>query len=286
MGDFIRKNEIWVFLTLGPIVSVFFVYARVQGLFPRFVYTNGRFCILLLVLIILVKYTRGIQGVKDIFKPMLNWKVHPKWYLFSLLFAFVIGGLTLFLKGIYTAGDYSLFLKTNFGVLTFRGIVALLVWAFLGEVVWVSYCIRELSKRVKPFYASQIVGFVWTLWWIPVVIHGEGVLPGIPIVSLGIFMLGIAGMCTIVYGHSKSGLCVLLLQFALNISLNAWSVSPSTGGIPTFTAFSIIYFLAMLGFMYFMNPIEKFKLYNLPKKQPITENTIETPEIIERVSSE
>lgn len=263
MREFIKKNEIWIFLVLGPIVSAIFVYARIQGLFPRFVYTNGRFCVLLLVLILLVKYTRGIQGVKDIFKPMTNWKVHPKWYLFSILFAFVVGGITLILKSFYIEGDFTSYLKINFGVLTFRGIVALFVWAFLGEVVWVSYCIRELSKIVKPFYASQIVGFVWTLWWIPVVIHGEGVLPGIPIVSLGIFMLGIAGMCTIVYGYSKSGICVLLLQFGLNISLNALSISPSTGGIATFTAFSIVYFLTMLGFMYFTNPAKEFKLYRI-----------------------
>lgn len=269
MGDFLRKNEIWIFLALGPIVSALFVYARTLGLFPHTVYTNGRFCVLLLFLVILVKYTRGNKGVKDIFKPMLNWKVHPKWYLFSILFAFVVGGITLILKGLYIEGDFTSYLKTNFGVLTFRGIVALFVWAFLGEVVWVSYCIRELSKIVKPFYASQIVGFVWTLWWIPVVIHGEGVLPGIPIVSLGIFMLGIAGMCTIVYGHSKSGICVLLLQFALNITLNALSISPSTGGIPTFTTFSIVYFVTMLVFMYFMNPVEKFKLGKVIQKQLI-----------------
>lgn len=265
MREFIRKNEIWIFLFLGPIISALFVYARTQGLFPRIVYTNGRFCILLLVLILLVQYTRGFDGVKDIFKPMTNWKVHPKWYAFSLLFAFVVGGFTLLLKGLYTEGDYAIFLKTNFRVLTFRGIVALFVWAFLGEVVWVSYCIRQLSQIVKPFYASQMVGFVWTLWWIPVVIHGEAVLPGIPILSLGIFMLGIAGMCTIVYAYSKSGLCVLLLQFALNITLNALSISPSTGGIETFTAFSIVYFLTMLGFMYFMNPVKEFNLYRLLK---------------------
>lgn len=264
MHEFIKKNEIWVFLVLGPIVNALFVYARILGLIPKPLYNTGRFCVLLIFLIFLVKYTRGIKGVKDIFKPMLNWRVHPKWYIFGFLFAFTVGVLTLSLKGIYFEGDFTSYLKTNFGVLTFRGIVALFLWAFLGEVVWVSYCIRELSKITKPFYASQIVGVVWTLWWIPIIIHGEGVLPGIPIFSLAIFMLGIAGMCTIVYGHSKSGTCVLILQFMVNISLNALSISPSTGGVQTFTAFSIVYFLTMLGFMYFMNPIKKFKLYSIP----------------------
>ena len=255
MREFIRKHELWVFLVFGPVINAFYVYARAEGFIPKAIYNNGRFCLLLFFLMCLVKYTRGNDGIKDIFRPMLHWRVHPKWYLFSLLFAFVIGAFTLLLKGFYSGEEYSSFLKVDFGVLSMRGVVALFVWAFLGEVVWVSYCIRELSKIIKPFYASQIIGFVWTVWWIPIIILGEGVLPGIPIVSLGIFMLGIAGMCTVVYRYTKSGICVLILQFALNISLNALSISPSTGGVTTFTAFAIVYFVTMLGFMYFMNPV-------------------------------
>lgn len=259
MRDFIRKHELWIFLIFGPIVNVFYVYARYLELVPKSIYNNGRFCLLLFFLICLVLYTRGIEGVKDIFRPMFKWRVHPKWYLFSILFAFIIGGFTLVLKGIYSGDGATEYLKLNFGVLTKRGVVALFVWAFLGEVVWVSYCIRELSKIIKPFYSSQIIGLVWTLWWIPIVILGEGVLPGIPVGSLAIFMLGIAGMCTVVYRYTKSGICVLLLQFALNIALNALSISPSTGGVPTFTAFAIVYFLTMLGFMYFMSPLTNVK---------------------------
>ena len=259
MREFIKKYEIWVFLVLGPVVNAFFVYARYQGLVPQPLYNTGRFCVLLLFLICLVLYTRGFKGVIDIFRPMLNWKVSPKWYLFGFVFAFTVGLFTLLLKGIYSGNDYTTFLKPDFTVFRLRSVLALFVWAFLGEVVWVSYCIRELSKITKPFYASQIVGLVWTLWWIPIVLLGEGVLPGIPIVSLGIFMLGIAGMCTVIYGNSKSGICVLILQFMVNITLNALSLSPSTGGVPTFTGYAIVYFLTMLVFMYFMNPIHKMR---------------------------
>ncbi len=257
MKDFIKKNELWIFLVFGPIINVVYVYARFLNIIPKSIYNNGRFCLLLFFLMCLVKFTRGNMGVKDIFRPMLNWKVHPKWYVFCLLFPFAVGSFTLLIKGFYSGEDYTAFLRINFRVLTFRGIVALFVWAFLGEVVWVSYCIRELSKLIKPFYASQLIGLVWTLWWIPIIILGEGVLPGIPVVSLAIFMLGIAGMCTVVYKYTKSGICVLILQFALNISLNVLSISPSTGGVATFTAFAIIYFITMLGFMYFINPVKK-----------------------------
>jgi hypothetical protein len=250
---FIQKYEIWIFLVLGPIINAIFVYARTQGHFTRFIYNNGRFCILLLFLIGLVKYTRGNEGIKDIFRPMLNWKIKPKWYLLSLTFALTIGIITLVIKGVYTGRGLTAYLKPNFDVITIRAVIALLVWAFLGEVVWVSYCIRKLSTMMKPFYASQIIGVVWTLWFIPIILHGEGTLPNIPLHFLLIFMLGIAGMCSVVYRLSKSGSCVLLLQYALNITLISLSLSPSTGGIPTFTTFAIIYFIVMLCFMYFMN---------------------------------
>ncbi|WP_040281908.1 hypothetical protein [Psychroserpens damuponensis] len=258
MKEFIKKYEIWVFLVLGPAFNLLFVYARYLNVINSFVYRHGRFCVLLLFLICLVKFTRGNEGIKDIFKPMLNWRVKPKWYIFSLVFAFLIGILTLMLKGLYFGDEFYTYIKVEYN-LNLRAILMWLIWAFLGEVVWVSYCIRQLLKVTTPFYASQIVGVSWTLWFIPIALLGEGILPGIPVISLLIFMLGVAGMCTVVYVGSKSGVCVLLLQHMINISLNILLLSPSRGGVATFTAYSVIYFLVMLIFMYFMNPSNKLK---------------------------
>jgi len=258
MKEFILKHEIWVFLVLGPLFNLFFVQARAKGLMPLFVYNHGRFCILLLFLVILVLYTRGKKGIKDIFKPMQNWRVHPKWYIFAVSFAFSMGIITQIVRGMIDGLPLAESVHIKFNV-TFRGVIVLLIWAFLGEVVWVSYCIRKLSSMINPFFASQIVGISWTLWFIPIVLRGEGVLPGIPIFPLLIFMLGIAGMCTVIYGNSRSGVCVLVLQFMVNISLNILSLSPTRGGIPTFITYTVVYFTVMLIFMYFMNPRGKFK---------------------------
>jgi len=258
MKEFIKKHEIWVFLVLGPAFNLLFVYSRYLGLINSFVYRHGRFMILLLFLVCLVKFTRGNEGVKDIFKPMRNWRVKPKWYIFSLLFAFSIGILTLLLKGLYSGETFYSYIKIEYNINS-RAILIWLIWAFLGEVVWVSYCIRQLLKVTSPFYASQIVGISWTLWFIPIALLGEGILPGIPILSLLIFMLGVAGMCTFVYIESKSGVCVLVMQHMINISLSILLLSPSRGGVKTFTAYSITYFIVMLVFMYFMFPIKKMK---------------------------
>lgn len=264
MKELIKKYEIWVFLVLGPAFNLLFVYSRSIGLINSFLYRYGRFMVLLLFLICLVKFTRGNTGIKDIFKPMLNWRVKPKWYLFSLVFAFSIGILAIALKGFYSGDTFYSYIKVEYNI-NFRAVLFWVIWAFLGEVVWVSYCIRQLLKITNPFYASQIIGISWTLWFIPIALLGERILPGIPIVSLLIFMLGVVGICTFVYVGSKSGVCVLVMQHIINISLSTLLISPYRGGFETFTAYSVVYFLVMLIFMYFVNPVKKIKIIAIPE---------------------
>lgn len=254
MKKFIKKHEIWIFLVLAPLLNTLFVYIRTQDLLPSFVYTHGRFWLLLLLLIVIVKFTKGIKGIKDVFRPMLKWNIHLKWYFFSLLFALTISSIVLLLKAFYYGGELFEFFKLDFSGISLKTTFFLLIWAFVGEVVWVSYSVRELIKTMKPLYASQIVGFFWSLWWLPVVYLNEGVVLDLPVWPLFIGMLGTAGMCAFVYQHTKSGLCVLVLQFMLNMSLIVFPVSPKGGGVPTYIAFVTVYFIVMLGLMYFVNP--------------------------------
>ena len=242
---FIKKYEVWIFLVLCPIINVFFVQLRIEGYITQSVYNTGRFCILLFILICILKFTRGNKGILNLFKPMLKWKVHPKWYLLSLIFPVAIAAITLVGKSFYfdTAYDSFFSIRTT----TFRAYVLYTIWAFLGEVVWVSYCIRELSKTIKPFFAGQIVAVFWSLWFIPIILLGEGILPEIPIISAFIVMFGVAGMCTFIYSNTKSGICVLIMQSMLNYTLFSFPITPTNGGPSTYTTFGIIYFLIMLG---------------------------------------
>ena len=57
----------------------------------------------------------------------------------------------------------------------------IILWAFVGEVVWVSYAVRELSKVMNILFASQIVGLTWGFWWAPIVWLNFGVIPDLPL---------------------------------------------------------------------------------------------------------
>jgi hypothetical protein len=255
MREIIKKYNIWVFLVLAPLINAFITYASSKGIFTGFIYTHGRFYALMLLLVFIVMIDKGTEGIKDVFRPMLKWKVNPKWYIFGLIFSLSIASFTLLLKSYYYESDYSSLLKFTFP--GFKNSFILLTWAFMGEVVWVSYAVRELSKTTKTFLASQIVGFVWALWWVPSVYINEGVILDLPLWPLFLNMMGAAGMCAVVYEKTKSGICVWILQWMLNMSLIILPVSPLVGGVPTYATFAVVYFTVMLAFMYFMNPVKK-----------------------------
>jgi len=248
--SFIRKYEIWVFLFFAPISNAVFVYGIKLHLIPGRLYIYGRFFLLLFLLMAMVKFSRGNSGLKELFKPMFNWKIPLRWYVFALCFAPSVACLTLYLRSLYLGIDFTDF-TLNFAIFCdFFFTFNLILFALVGEVVWVSFAVRQLSKIMNPFFASQIVGAVWTLWWIPIVIMNDGVIEDLPIVALMINMMGAAGMCAFIYGKTKSGICVWVLQIMLNSSCLIFPVSPRSD-VTTYWAFSIVYFLVMLVFMFY-----------------------------------
>lgn len=241
-----------MFLAIAPLLNTWITHARSNGFLSGFLYDHGRFYALLFLLFCIVSFTKGTEGVIELFRPMLKWKVDPRWYAFSFLFSLLIAAFTLLLKSFYYGEESSFSLAISVPSITTSFVI--LTWAFLGEVVWISYAVHELSKTMSAFHASQIIGVFWTLWWLPSVYINVGVIEGLPIWPLFLNMMGAAGMCAIVYEKTRSGLCVLVLQYMLNMSLLLLPVSPTAGGIPTYSTFAVLYFLAMLSLMYFMSP--------------------------------
>ncbi|GAA4819545.1 type II CAAX prenyl endopeptidase Rce1 family protein [Litoribaculum gwangyangense] len=259
MKEFLKKYEIWIFLILAPIMNGIFIYGISIDVIPGRLYMHGRFFILLFLLMGMIWFTRGKEGLKDLFTPMKKWKVPLKWFFLVLTFAITIACLTLLLKGYFYEMDYVSLFSINISYLVdARFMFNLILWAFVGEVVWISYAVRKLCQIMNPIYASQVVGIVWGLWWLPLVEFNVGVIPDLPLWPLMINMMAAAGMCTIIYAHTKSGLLVWLLQIMLNTSLLVFPIAPSIGGVLTYATFSILYFIFMLCFMYFANPKQKF----------------------------
>jgi len=255
LKNFVKTYEVWIFLLFAPLTNALFVYGVHLHIIPGRLYIHGRFFLLLFLLMAMVKFTKGNSGLKDLFKPMLIWKVPLRWYLFTFFFASTIACLTLYLKSLYLGQDFTNYALSFSTVGQLEFALNMILFALVGEVVWVSFAVRELSKIMKPFFASQIVGVVWALWWTPIVMLNVGVIEDLPIAALMTNMMGAAGMCAIVYGQTKSGICVWILQIMLNSSILVFPVSPGVD-IPTYWAFGVVYFLVMVCLTYYFNTAE------------------------------
>lgn len=244
--EFVRRHEVKIALCLIVAINAIFVAGIATRILPEGLYHYGRFLLLGAVLGGVVLVGSGVPGILDLLRPMARWRIRPGWYLLAITWPALVSILVLAVKGV-VSGKGLAEIALDFTVVTQPNVVrTILLGAFIGEIVWVSYAIRKLSGRFTPFVGSQIVGTVWTLWWMPMVILNVGVIPGIPPLALFLSMLGIAAMCSFIYSHTKSGLAVLALQVIVNSSALVFPVMPTSGGIPTFIAYSAAYYAAVL----------------------------------------
>jgi membrane protease YdiL (CAAX protease family) len=249
--------ELWCFLCLIVLANTAFILSITHGLLPERLYGQGRFVLLGLVLIGVVSLFRGSEALWDLIRPMAVWRVSPVWYLLALAWAPVMAITVLLVKSAVT-GENALSVDSFlFG--RPRLFVTVILASFVGEIVWVSYSIGRLSRRYNALTSSLIVGVFWSLWWVPIVILGQGVIPGLPLGGLVVSMLGVAAMCGFVYAKTGSGLVVLLLQVTMNSSLLVFPVLPTTGGLATYWGYSIFYLAAVLLLYWSVGPRSLWK---------------------------
>ena len=252
--EFVRRYEVVIALILIVVNNAMFVGAIHSKILPMSVYYLGRFLLLGSTLGAVILVGSGWRGILDLLRPMTRWRVSPWWYLLALTWPATMCVLVLTGKGMITGNGLSE-VSVDFSVVANRAVIkTIFVGSFIGEIVWVSYAIRHFSGKFTPFIGSQIVGMVWTLWWMPMVILNLGVFPGLPPLALLIAVLGVAAMCSFIYSHTKSGIVVLILQMMVNSTALIFPVIPSTGGIPTYFVYSTVYFLCVLLLYFFFGP--------------------------------
>lgn len=264
MIPLLRKHEVGIVLAAILLANAAFVTLIANKMLPVGLYNYGRFALLAGVLFGLVFLSRRLEGVVDILRPMVEWRRSPKFYLFAILWTVAICSLVLLVKGML-AGDFSYLGEIKAGLAKIshpKLIVTLAVSSFVGEIVWVSYAIRALSKSFSPFVSALIVGAVWTAWWMPMAIFNFGIIPNLPLIALLFNQTGIAAMCAFVYFHTRSGFLVLIMQIVFNATILVFPITPDIGGVGTYWAFALTYFFAAVLLYLKFGPTPLFNVDN------------------------
>lgn len=166
----------------------------------------------------------------EMLKSLVNLKVPPKWYAFSLLLfpaAVVIGVL---LDSLLSGKTITLYSGS------FTGYVYLLSLTFVGyglfggplneEIGWRGFAMPRLLRRFRPLAATLILGVIWTVWHAPLhfsSFYGDGLLG-----FLGRFPTNIALTFFFTHLYLKSQgsiLLAVLLHTSVNFSLTMFPLT-------------------------------------------------------------
>lgn len=211
-------NPIMSFIKRHPLIAYFVLaYALAWMLIP-FMSVSLAFGFLALFgpafsAILITRVTEGPQGLKELWRRTLLWKVNPLSYAFAILFppALIFIGMGI----AYLLGTPVTFF-TN-------GIIGLATAIlFVGEELgWRGYALPKLLAQNTPITASLVLGVLWTLWHLPNFIFPLAGVPALgPFPVVAVWIIAQTFLFTWLYIHSKGSILIATLFHA---SINAFT---------------------------------------------------------------
>lgn len=178
--------------------------------------------------VLLTWYLEGKQGLYKLFGAYRIWRVPGKWWAFAASWKFLFCYLgwavadlagwlpwpgaaqPMFSEG--PNGERMHIINLLFGMPFIIGI------ALVEETTWMKYCATRLQDKYSAFVSCTLTGVIWGLWYLPMLLLGEGVPDGIPWYFFLLSMIGLAILLGWVYNMTHSGLILLIMQLVSNIA--------------------------------------------------------------------
>lgn len=157
----------------------------------------------LLAATILTARDGGYAAVKRLYAPLLDWKVHPLWYVVGLLVPGVV--LSAFLLLLNMAGREG----PAAYVPALTGVVVAVVVSLGEEVGWRGYALPRLQRRDGPFLASVLLGVLWYLWHIPMFLVSA--IPLDLVFVMVLYFVGGSLLFTGIYNGTRGSLLLAVL---------------------------------------------------------------------------
>lgn len=178
--------------------------------------------------VLLTWYLEGKAGLYKLFGAYRVWRVPGKWYVFAgswkFLFCYLGWAIADLAGWLPWPGAAQPMFETGPGGERWHVINLLAAMPFIigialvEETTWMKYCATRLQDKYTAFTSNFITGIIWGLWYLPMLLLGEGVPDGIPWYMFLLSMVGLALLLGWVYNMTHSGLILLLMQMVSNIA--------------------------------------------------------------------
>ena len=179
-----------------------------------------------------VFYFEGRAGLKRIFKPYLKVAINPGWFLLAMTMMFPILWLALVLQQLLEGGP------VTWVVLTWPTRQELIDYtplfirvAVSDELFWIGFIYPRLLmggySRVK---AGLTVGLLWGLDYLPFILTGFFVAPGLSGSSMVLGWFALAPLYIWLYHKTGSATLLVLFNVCMQYAYNILPVLPSAAG--------------------------------------------------------
>ena len=170
------------------------------------------------VAIILTAIYFGKNSLKGLFKAIVKWRVKFRWYIIIIILGIALCGLSLLIFNWITGPSIKLESPFNF---VFYFILILPLSAFWEEIGWRGFLLPVLQEKYTAIKSSIIIGFVWSLWHLPIYLainpYGDKTVIFFFMMCIGCFALSF--IATYLYNATKGSLLIcILFHNAINTS--------------------------------------------------------------------
>jgi membrane protease YdiL (CAAX protease family) len=178
-------------------------------------------------------YLEGWRGIRHLFSGFFRWRVGPGWYAWAIgwKFLFTFSGVAFavsvgwcewpgWIVGNVLSGDHRNLLALISTLPFIFGI------AFVEETAWMKFCVTRLQVRWSALHSCVIVGLAWGLWYLPMLLLGEGVPDGYPWPVFLLSMLALTVLLGWTFNMTKSGAILWIMQVVSNSAFFLLPVLP------------------------------------------------------------
>ena len=171
--------------------------------------------------VLTIALVAGRQGLRDLFRRCIRWRLPAPLYLGAVLVQPVILLLVLFLRG-FGSEVRSVRPEAWIDILASQLLLNVLLGGGFGEELgWRGFMLPRLCERYSPLVASGLVGIAWFGWHVPgYVLWNKGASD--PVFPFAVVIIPFSIVLTWAYFRSKESLLlVALLHGSINASFYA-----------------------------------------------------------------
>jgi len=201
--------------------------------------------------IIIIGIQNGGSGIKNLFKKGIKVKFQWIWYLIVFLLGPIYAGITFLIS------KYGLQLEIESEMLQ-NPLMILIAFFYifflqgpLGEEFgWRGYALEKLQANLNSYWSSLILGFIWSLWHLPLFFMPNAIQSQIPIWQFILYTVTITFLYTWIYNFTgKSVFATLFFHLMMNLSLGIFPYFQTLlSGIIGYSILAIFTLVILLSF--------------------------------------